>query len=111
MRQLWKFTSAGKITLADRAEGKFCVKTIFRQLSLGTCGDSGDVSVINFAFKDGSILHTKNEKTWKVGFNPEKRFERLYRDGTLNEVLDKWVIRYSYEVSVGIMLDNMNLLC
>ncbi|GFH56563.1 hypothetical protein CTEN210_13039 [Chaetoceros tenuissimus] len=99
--QLWKFTSTNKLTLADRAEGEFCVRTTFRQLSLDTCGDSNDVSVINFAYKDGSILHTKNEKTWKVGFDPEKRFERvrLYRDGTLNEVLDKWDIRYSFEMS------------
>ena len=108
--QLWKFTSTGKLTLADRAEGEFCVRTTFRQLSLDTCGDSNDVSVMNFAYKDGSITHTKNDKTWKVGFDPEKRFERvrLYRDGTLNEVLDKWDIRYLFEVSVCIMLYNMN---
>ena len=104
--QLWKFTSTGKLTLAGKAEGEFCVKSTYRQLTLDVCGDSNDTSVINFGFEDGRITQTKNSKTWEVGFDPDRRFERvrLYRSGAWNESLDKWVIRYSYEVSVALLL-------
>ena len=108
--QLWKLTPTGELKLAGSDSG-FCVMSIFRQIELKVC--EGDVSTSGFSFDTGSIIQTKNDKVWKLGFDPESRFERvrLYRDGTLNEVLDKWALRYLFEVSVGIMLDNMNLLC
>ena len=97
--QLWKFNSAGKLSLAGMAEGEFCVKATFRQLALDSCGDTNDASLVDFGFENGSITHTKNGKVWRIGFDPESRFERvrLYRDGTLNDVLNKWDILYSNE--------------
>lgn len=97
--QLWKFTSNRKLTLAGMSEGEYCLKVTFRQLTLAGCGDNSDVTLINYDYTNGSITHTKNTKTWRVGFDPESRFERvrLYRDGTLNDALDKWIIQYSFQ--------------
>ena len=94
--QVWKFTSEGQLTLARMTEGEFCVKSTFAQLTLESCGDSSDFTLINFALRNGSITQTKNSNVWRVGFDPENPFGRLqlYRNGILNESLDKWNIVY-----------------
>ena len=104
--QLWKFTESGGLKLAGKT-GEFCVKSTFRQIELGSTCDNEDVAMTNFSFEDGSIIQRKHSKVWKLGFDPESRFERvrLYRDGTLNDALDKWDIRYSYELPSSLQLD------
>lgn len=95
--QVWKFTSEGQLTLARMAVGEFCVKSTFAQLTLERCGDASDFTLINFAFRNGSITQTKNSNVWRIGFdheNPSGRLQ-LYRNGILNDSLDKWNIVYT----------------
>ena len=92
--QLWKFTSAGQLTLSRMAEGDFCVKSTFQQLTLETvCGGSSDM---RFEFRNGSIIQIKNSNVWRIGFDPENPsgWLQLYRNGILNDSLDKWNIVY-----------------
>ncbi|GFH49908.1 serine/threonine-protein kinase PAK 2-like isoform X1 [Chaetoceros tenuissimus] len=92
--QLWKFTSEGHMTLARM--GDFCVKSTFAQLTLENCGDASDITIINFEFRNGSITQTKNSNVWRIGFDPENSSGRLqlYRNGILNDSLDKWNVVY-----------------
>ncbi|GFH55187.1 hypothetical protein CTEN210_11663 [Chaetoceros tenuissimus] len=60
---------------------------------------SEDLQLWKFTEAGGLKLAGKAIGEFCVKFDPESRFERvrLYRDGTLNDALDKWDIRYYYE--------------
>ncbi|GFH56176.1 hypothetical protein CTEN210_12652 [Chaetoceros tenuissimus] len=102
--QLWKFTSNSQLKLAGPKDSTgFCVKQIFRQLTLDGCDTNENMIVFDFKENPNnstlvSITKMKGEKMWEVGFDPESRFERLrlYRDGSRNEVLDKWQVLYKH---------------
>lgn len=97
--QLWTFGPNKEIMLAGTSvNNMLCIKSTFRQLKLETC--SGDVSERNFTLGPNFISQTRNGKAFYFGFDLESRFERvrLYREGTLNEVLNKWTVVYRSDI-------------
>ena len=98
--QLWTFGPNNEIMLAGTSsDNLLCIKSTFRQLKLETC-DEDESSQKNFSLGSNFISQTRNGKTFYFGFDPESRFERvrLYREGALNEVLNKWTVVYRRDI-------------
>ena len=92
--QLWRFDSSSKLMLAgslnEEGSGKFCLKSNSKSLTLQSCTEEGESNV--WSFENNAILQVKKSKKYKIGFDPESRYERLhlFRDGSLNPTLQKW---------------------
>lgn len=78
--QLWRSDSSSKLQLAgtlnEEGSGKFCLKSNSKSPTLQSCTEEGESNV--WSFENNSIIQVKKSKKYKIGFDPESRFERFH---------------------------------
>jgi hypothetical protein len=94
--QLFSMDEYGQVKLAGPEDG-FCLSFYSMFLRLASCSTSVSADkhfIVNNAA--GYISQTKNGETYRIGFDPDKKYQsvRLYRVGSFNRNLDKWRIVY-----------------
>lgn len=94
--QLFSTDEYGQVKLAGPEDG-FCLSFYSIALMLAPCATTVNADkhfTVNNAA--GYISQTKFGQSYRIGFNPHRRYERvsLYKVGSFNRNLDKWRIVY-----------------